>query len=140
VDPRVLEDAQGSLEVEAATSTPGPNTSFAFTYRSAAVAFHGPGAPPSRNAPCQTQAPSGALTPLTPCPFTNGNLNTPVSPTGTASAVESSPDATTWSSLGGILSVPSALTPTTPRAARYLRVRTASGTALSGLTQISAWG
>jgi len=77
VDARVLEDRSGTVEVDASTSSPGPHTTFRFTYRSSTVPFHGPGAPPSRGAGCLAQAGNGAPVALHPCPLTDGNLATP---------------------------------------------------------------
>jgi hypothetical protein len=82
LDPRVLEDRQGRIEVDATTRQAGPDTSFDFTYRSQQVPFRGPGAPPSRGAACSTAAEGQPPTPLRPCPLTDGDLFTGASLAG----------------------------------------------------------
>lgn len=76
-DARVLEDRSGSVEVDADTTTPGPDTDFRFTYSSQPVAFRGPaGAPPSRGDPCFAYGGDGRPVAVTPCHLTDGDLFT----------------------------------------------------------------
>ncbi|MGH2718353.1 MAG: hypothetical protein ACRDJU_07220 [Actinomycetota bacterium] len=162
VDPRVLEDTQGDVEVESNTSVQGSGTTFQVTYRTALATFQGPGAPPSRGAPCST---TGSPTQTAQsCPVTAGDLASPaatpvgrsglvidlgkarsisfvvVRGTGGNLLVESSSNGTTWSSVGGIYSLPSTLAPTLPEPARYLRIRPAAKGTSPELAQISVWG
>lgn len=169
-DARVLEDRSGTAEVDASTSRPGPDTRFRFTYRSASVPFHGPGAPPSRGAACLAQAAGAAPAPLHPCGLTDGNLSSTVvlsagqcaacSPSpadaaiidlGSARAVslvvvrgatglvaiEGSRDLSTWTALGSLDASPGSAT--VSGSTRYIRVRSASGTSLAGLSEVSVW-
>lgn len=76
VDARVLEDRRGTVEADARTRQPGPDTNFDFTYRSQTAAFSGPGAPPSRGATCASGGPAQAPRPLQPCGLTDGDLFT----------------------------------------------------------------
>jgi hypothetical protein len=74
-DARVLEDRSGTVEVDADTSMPGPDTDFRFTYSSQPVAFRGPaGAPPSRGSPCYAYGGDGKPVALSPCRLTDGDL------------------------------------------------------------------
>ena len=77
VDARVLEDHSGLVSAEARVRQPGPDTNFDVTYRSQTVPFTGPGAPPSRHAPCSVSGAGQAPRPLQPCGLTDGALFTP---------------------------------------------------------------
>ncbi|HEU5001156.1 MAG TPA: hypothetical protein VFW71_00035 [Actinomycetota bacterium] len=129
VDGRVLEDRSGNVEVDAATSAAGPHTTFRFTYRSATVAFHGPGAPPSRGAGCLVQPGGGAPVALHPCPLTDGNLST-----GGALAPSPCAGCTPAGTTAAIIDLG------TPRPLGLVVVRGATtGVAIEGSNDLSSW-
>jgi len=83
VDPRVLEDARGTVAVDAVVTHEPAGGRVRVTSRSAAVPWTGPaGAPPSRGAPCWSYASSGdTAAPLSPCTLTDGDFSGPVAGT-----------------------------------------------------------
>jgi hypothetical protein len=93
IDARLLEDAKGNVVATANANSQAPQTSVAFYYQSAAVAFAGTaGAPPSRGAACFADATSGPVA-LTPCPLTDGNLGVAMTPQSEPSCSSNCPTA-----------------------------------------------
>lgn len=166
VDFRLLEDRRGTVEVGATTSEPGPDTTFRFEYFARPAPFSGPGSPPSRGVPCAAATTDGRVTPLEPCPLSDGDLARqsgfsadgvvrsaayldlgeyhPVSlvvsrgALGTTS-IETSTDAVTWIPMGtGTGRLVSAQSPN-PVSSRYVRIRTTNNVDLSPLVEVSAW-
>lgn len=168
VDSRLLEDHHGTTEVHAATSRPGPDTTFRFDYLARPAAFSGPGAPPSRRAPCVAQAADGTSTPLAPCKLTDGDLFTsaqsgnsggggvktavyvdlgaakPVRLVAARGAIgpitiETSTDAVTWTPAGTGAGSLVDVAPARAPSARYVRVRTTNAVDIGPLSEISIW-
>lgn len=168
MDAREFEDANGVLHISAAASAPGPDTTFQLRYTSQGIGFRGTaGAPESRGKPCVAEGRPGPCA-LTDGSFdhpladpscadaqcaANGwvyvDLGKP-EPVGTVFAranpagaltVDTSDDAVSWTPRAADegsdrfvkIGLPSTVT------ARYVRVRAAAGSRLTGLTQVSVW-
>jgi len=168
MDARAFEDVDGVVHISTAASAAGPDTTFQLFYTSQGIGFRGTaGAPESRGKPCVAEGQQSpcALTdgsfdhPLAepscaqpPCAV-NGwayvDLGKP-EPVGTVFAranpggaltVETSDDAKNWTVRATArdagrfarIALPD------PVSARYVRVRCAEGTRLTGLTQLSVW-
>lgn len=166
VDSRLLEDQRGAVEVTASTSTPGPDTTFRYTFFSQGAPYSGAGAPPSRGAACVASSADGQTAPLSPCLLSDGDLFAAANlssgggvrtgvyldlgapkpiglvvgrgATGTT-AIEASDDARTWTMVGpGSGSLISA-SPNGSVRARYVRIRTTNNVDIGNLTEISVW-
>ena len=169
VDARLLEDTRGTAAVEAITTATGPDTRFVVTYRSAQVDYSSPaGPPPSRGATCFAEVGGGRLVASNPCPLTDGDLTslvplpgdggeaasgaridlgrvvptTLVTVRGCASecVVETSADGQQWASAGRGQGGGFTVVPPPRTTARYVRIRSATGTALPPrLSEVSVW-
>jgi hypothetical protein len=168
MDARAFEDANGVVRISATASTPGPDTTFQLWYTSQGIGFRGTaGAPESRGKPCvaEGQRSPCALTdgsfdhPLADpscadaqCasnswvyvdlgkPEPVGTVFARANPTGSLE-VATSDDAVNWTpraTAKGSDRFPKIALPATVTA-RYVRVRAAQGTRLTGLTQLSVW-
>lgn len=78
VDERVLEDATGTVTVEAEAGERG--AVLRSVYRSDHIAVKGPGAPPSRGALCLASSRGRSVVRYSPCPLTDGDFTTSFDP------------------------------------------------------------
>jgi hypothetical protein len=168
MDARAFEDANGVVHISAAASAEGPDTTFQLWYTSQGIGFRGTaGAPESRGKPCVAEGqqspcaltdgafdhpladPSCAQAQCAANGWVYVDLGKP-EPVGTVFAranpggaltVETSDDAKSWTVRATArdpgrfarIALPDTVS------ARYVRVRTAQGTRLTGLTQLSVW-
>jgi hypothetical protein len=166
MDSRVFEDTNGVVHISAGASAEGPDTTFRLFYTSQGVGFRGrAGIPESRGKPCFAENntsgpcqltdgsfdhPLGESSCAEPCSTNTWayvDLGAP-EPVGAVFAranqagsltVETSDDATTWTARTSGDGQFAAIALPTRVTARYVRVRTASGSKLTGLTQLSVW-
>ena len=161
IEPRVLEDVQGTFDVAARARGTANGTTVDWTYTSGSGSIRGSaGAPPSRGAPCAPVMASRAGS-FAACPLTSGaigggsqvfsgagavvidlGLERAVSLVvlrgcGGSCTVALSDDDVGWSDVSTVSGRYSTAALASARQARYARVSAASG--VSGLGQVSVW-